>query len=80
MKRNAEMLYLSLFFEFQPRFVRPATFEFPENLLVLRVHQIEIEIFQPARFQLFLEQRAYFRFAVEAMREKFVRKHEFSLG
>ena len=55
MEGQSDMAYLALLFEGKRSFIGIAGPEFFKNLLVLRVHEVEIEILHAARLQLALE-------------------------
>ena len=55
---------LSLFFEFQHRFVAPEFFELLKHLGALGVHEIQVEILYPAGGELILEKRNHIFFFV----------------
>ena len=53
---DAEMLDLTLLFEFEGGFVCAARLIFFEQLLILRVHEVEVEVFDTAASELSLEE------------------------
>ena len=55
MEGQSDMAYLALLFEGKRSFIGIASPEFFKNLLVLRVHEVEIEILHAARLQLAFE-------------------------
>ena len=55
------MMYLALFFELKRLLVCAAFLEFNKIIVVLRVHQIKIEIRHAAGFELAFKQRIFLR-------------------